>query len=138
MAEWLADEIEGKHGIGTEFCDDGQEKPLDDDIRALLFRNVRELLINVVKHAHAHKVKVEVRRTGMDVCVSVDDDGIGFDPAEVKAMAVKSNKFGLFSIRERLEQLGGLIEIESGPDQGSRILMKAPLKCETLTDGMKL
>ena len=138
VAEWLADEIEGKHGIETEFCDDGQEKPLDDDIRALLFRNVRELLINVVKHAQAPQVKVEVRRIGADVCVSVEDDGIGFDPAEVKAVAAKSDKFGLFSIRERLEQLGGLIEIYSGPDQGSRILMKARLKCETLTDGMEL
>jgi signal transduction histidine kinase len=138
VAEWLADEIEAKHGIETEFCDDGQEKPLDDDIRALLFRNVRELLINVVKHAQARKVKVDVRRTGMDVSVRVEDDGIGFDPAEVKAMAAKSDRFGLFSIRERLEQLGGLIEIDSGPDRGSRILMKAPLKCDTLTDGIEL
>ncbi len=137
VAEWLADEIEKKHGIETEFCDDGQEKPLDDDIRAILFRNVRELLVNTVKHAQAHKVKVDVRRTGTDICVSVEDDGIGFDPAEVKAMAAGSDRFGLFSIRERLEQLGGLIEIESRPGRGSRILMKAPLKCETLTDGME-
>jgi signal transduction histidine kinase len=74
----------------------------------------------------------------MDVSVRVEDDGIGFDPAEVKAMAAKRDRFGLFSIRERLEQLGGLIEIDSGPDRGSRILMKAPLKCDTLTDGIEL
>jgi len=137
VAEWLADEIKGKHGIETEFCDDGREKPLDDDIRALLFRNVRELLVNVVKHAQAHKVKVDIRRAGADICISVEDDGIGFDPAEVKAMAVNSNKFGLFSIRERLEQLGGLIEIDSEHGRGSRVSMKAPLKCETLTDGIE-
>ena len=137
VAEWLADEIRGKHGIETEFDDDERQKPLDDDIRALLFRNVRELLINIVKHAQAHKVKVCVRRADKDVCVSVEDDGVGFDPAEVKAVAAKSNKFGLFSIRERLEQLGGRIEIDSVPGRGSRILMMAPLKCETLTDGME-
>lgn len=138
VAEWLADEIKGKHGIETEFCDDGLEKPLDDDVSALLFRNVRELLVNVVKHAHSQKVKVEVRRAGTDVWVSVEDDGIGFDPVEIQAVAARSDKFGLFSIRERLEQLGGLIEIDSEPGRGSRILMKAPLKCETLTGGMEL
>jgi len=137
VAEWLADEIRGKCGIETEFYDDVRQKPLDDDIRALLFRNVRELLINVVKHAQASKVKVCVQRADEDVCVSVEDDGVGFNPAEVKAVAAKSNKFGLFSIRERLEQLGGRIEIDSVPGRGSKILMMAPLKCETLTDGME-
>jgi PAS domain S-box-containing protein len=137
VAEWLADEVKGKHGIEAEFCDDGQEKPLDDDIRALLFRNVRELLANVVKHARAHKVKVEIRRDAAHICVSIEDDGIGFDFAEVTAMAARGDKFGLFSIRERLEQLGGLIDIDSEPGRGSRVSMKAPLKSETLTDGIE-
>lgn len=138
VAEWLVDEVREKHGIETEFDDDGRQKPLDDDIRAFLFRNLRELLINVVKHARAYKVKVGVRRSGQDICVTVEDDGIGFDPAEVKAVSAKRGKFGLFSIRERLEQLGGLIQIDSGPGRGSRILMMAPLKCGTLTDGKEL
>ncbi len=138
VAEWLNDEIRDKHGIETEFDDDGRPKPLDDDIRAILFRNVRELLINVVKHARANKVKVSICGIDEDICVSVEDDGVGFDPAEVKSTAAKSDKFGLFSIRERLEQLGGLIEIDSKPGGGSRILMKAPLKCEKLTDGKEL
>jgi len=136
VGEWLADEIRKRHGFETEFCDDGRPKPLDDDIEVLLFRNVRELLISTVKHAH--KVKVGVRRTGADIYVSVEADGVGFDPASVRAMAAKSDKFGLFSIRERLERLGGLIAIDSAPGRGSRILVKAPLKCETLTDGMEL
>jgi signal transduction histidine kinase len=135
VAEWLTDEIRGKHGIETEFDDDGREKPLSDDIWAILFRNVRELLINVVKHVQARKVKVCVRGTDEDICVSVEDDGVGFDPAEAKAMAAKSDKFGLFSIRQQLEQLGGFIEIDSEPGRGCRISMKAPLKCEILREG---
>ena len=138
VAEWLTDEIREKHGIETEFDDDGRQKPLSDDIRAILFRNVRELLINVVKHAQARKVKVCIRGTDEDICVIIEDDGVGFDPAETRARTAKSDKFGLFSIRERLEQLGGLIEIDSEPGRGSRISMKAPLKCEELTDGKKL
>jgi len=135
VAEWLTDQIQERHRIETEFEDDGRQKPLDDDIRVLLFRNVRELLINVVKHAKAHKVKVSTRRIGEYISVGVEDDGVGFDPVEVASSAVKKAEFGLFSIQERLEQLGGQIEIESGPGRGTKITMTAPLKCKDISDG---
>jgi signal transduction histidine kinase len=121
VAEWLADEIKEKHGIETQFEDDGLQKPLDDDIRTILFHNVRELLTNVIKYAQAQRVKVSISRVDETVHVSVEDDGVGFDAVEVISMAAKSDKFGLFSIRERLEQLGGLIEIDSAPGRGSRL-----------------
>jgi len=136
VAEWLTDQIQEKHGIRTEFVNDGHQKPLDDDIRVLLFRNVRELLINIVKHAQANKVKVSIRKFKDNIRVSVEDDGVGFDPVEVTSMAAKRAEFGLFSIRERLEQLGGLIEIDSKRGRGSKITMTAPLKNETQADGV--
>ena len=132
--QWLTDEIQKKYGIKTEFEDDGQHKPLDDDIRTVLFRNVRELLINVVKHAKAERVKLSIHRNDLDINVCIEDDGIGFDPVEIKSRAAKSGKFGLFSIRERLEQLGGRVEIDSRPGRGSRIVMMAPLKNVEVTD----
>ena len=128
VAEWLTDQIQEKHGIRAEFVDDGHDKPLDDDIRVLLFRNVRELLINVVKHAQAHKVRVAIHKINKHIKISVEDDGVGFDSVEVASMAAKRAEFGLFSIRERLEQLGGRIEINSEPGHGSTITMIAPLK----------
>jgi len=136
VAEWLTDQIQEKHGIRTEFVNDGNQKRLDDDIRVLLFRNVRELLINVVKHAQANKVKVSIRKVKDNIRVSVEDDGVGFNPVEVASMAAKRAEFGLFSIRERLEQLGGLIEIDSKPGRGSKITMTAPLKNEDQADGV--
>lgn len=136
VAEWLTDQIQEKHGIRTEFVDDGYLKPLDDDIRVLLFRNVRELLINVVKHAQANKVRVSIRKVKDNIRVSVEDDGVGFDLVEVTSMAAKRAEFGLFSIRERLEQLGGMIEIDSKPGRGSKITMTAPLKNEDDADGV--
>lgn len=135
VAEWLTEQIEEKYDVKTEFQDDGQDKPLDEDIRALLFRNVRELLINIVKHAQAQHVKVSVARADKNICVGVEDDGVGFDPADVAAAAARRAEFGLFSIRERLEQLGGYLEIDSKPGQGAKITMVAPLKCEQETDG---
>ncbi len=137
VAEWLTDQVQEKHGIETEFQDDGQAKPLDEDIRALLFRNVREVLINIIKHAQARRVKVAVGKADKSICVSVEDDGVGFDPVEVAATAVKKAEFGLFSIRKRLEQLGGRVEIESKPGRGTKITMTAPLKYKQANDGIQ-
>jgi PAS domain S-box-containing protein len=132
VTEWLDEQIRKKHGIQTEFRDDGQPKPLDNDIRALLFRNVRELLINIIKHAKARKVKVSVRKVNEQICVIIEDDGVGFEPAKIGS----NTGFGIFSIRERLEQLDGHLEIESEPGRGSRITMTAPLKVEKSTEGV--
>ena len=134
VSEWLTDQIQKKYGITVEFGADGEAKPLDDDVRILLFRDVRELLINVVEHSHAHKVKVSIKRLGEQISVTVEDDGVGFDPAEVLSMAAGKGEFGLFSIRERLERSGGHLEIESRPRCGCRIKMMAPLKKENLED----
>jgi len=130
VAEWLNEQVRDKHGIGTEFQDDGQPKPLDDDVRMLLFRNVRELLINVIKYANADKVKVRIRRIDGSIEVTVKDNGIGFDPIEARSMAAKRTEFGLFSVRESLEELGGRFEIESKPGAGCKATMTAPLKGE--------
>jgi PAS domain S-box-containing protein len=128
VAAWLTEEIEQKYGIEVELDEDKKPKPLDEDIKTLLFRDVRELLINVVKHSKATKVKISIHCVGDKMHVGVEDNGIGFDPTEVAAKSVKEGGFGLFSIRERLEQLGGHLEIESAPGRGCKIIMKAPLK----------
>jgi len=134
VAAWLTDQIEQKHGIATEFEDDEQAKPLDDDIRAILFRNVRELLFNVIKHANAHKVKVSIRRIGSRIRVSVQDDGIGFDATGTWSTTTRKGGFGLFSIRERLEQLGGHLHIDSAPGRGCTVTMTAPIKNGGIVD----
>lgn len=125
IREWLYDEIQQKHGIHTEFEDDGQPKPLDDDVRAVLYRAVRELLVNVVKHAQAQKVKVSIGKDNNNVRIVVADDGIGFVSSP---QLNKAGGFGLFSIREGLNYLGGSIEIGSKPSQETHITLIAPIK----------
>ena len=132
VSEWLTNQIQGKHGIAVEFETDGKTKSLDDDICILLFRDVRELLTNVVEHARAHKVKVSINRLGEQISIAVEDDGVGFDSDEIASGSVKRGEFGLFSIRERLERVGGHLEIESKPGSGCRIKMMAPLKKEKI------
>ena len=135
IADWLVQEVQKRHGIKSEFEDDGRPKPLEEDICVLLFQATRELLINVVKHAQAHVVKVSIRRKGGEIETIVEDDGIGLDLSEIESVMPSRGKFGLFSIRERLNYLGGNINIESEPGHGTRVILTAPLKGEKEATG---
>jgi len=128
VREYLHEEIQQKHGIKIEFEDDTQPKPLDDDICALLYRAVRELLINVVKHARAQHVRVSICQDNDNIRINVVDDGVGFKPPREGFSSDKTVGFGLFSIRERLNYLGGSIEIEAKPGQGTHVRLIAPIK----------
>ena len=125
--EWLAEQVQSENGITSDFEDDGQPKPLNKDILFLLFRAVRELLVNVVKHAQARHVKISIQRDENDIKVIVIDDGIGFDPTMTDSQSGITRGFGLFSIRERLDHIGKRLEIESQPGQGTRVTLVAPL-----------
>lgn len=125
----LADDlICRQHSIEYEFYDDQQEKPLDDDVRVLLFQSIRELFVNLIKHAEAHKVSICIERIGQSVCTTVSDDGVGFDVDHTDLTMHRTGGFGLFNIRERLDYIGGSMEIQSLPGQGSTFVLIAPLK----------
>ena len=123
----LAEHYQKEHGIRIDCLVDRQPKPLSDDMRILLFRGVRELLVNVIKHARAKKITITCRREGTDIRVVVEDDGAGFDSAAGGGLTAKSQGIGLFSIRERLKYLGGSIAIASNPGRGTRVALTAPL-----------
>jgi signal transduction histidine kinase len=127
LSDWLTDHIEKQHGIKVHFEDDGQPKPLNDDVRVLLFKVVRELLINVVKHAQAREVKVSTLREDDHILITVEDDGVGFSYADSPAYGKEKGGFGLFSIRERLDHLGGKFTIESEPGKGTHVTLTVPL-----------
>lgn len=125
--EWLCEEIGAKHGIKTVFNDDDHYKPLDRDLRSFLFESVRELLVNIVKHAKAGNVSVDVSSKDGIIVIKVEDDGVGFDTEERLSLVGKSSGFGLFSIRERLSYFRGSLEIVSSPGNGSKVILTAPL-----------
>ncbi|MHC4165621.1 MAG: PAS domain S-box protein [Planctomycetota bacterium] len=124
ISEWLEQQIQKRHALKTEFIDECGIIRLDDNVRAILFRNVRELLTNVVKHAKASQVAVCLKRMGGCLEIIVRDNGVGFDYAVESGTQIG---FGLFSIQERMADLGGSLEIESKPGKGCKIIMKAPL-----------
>jgi len=123
--QWLNDEIGTKYDLQTHFSDDGLDKPLDEDVKAVLFRSIREVLNNIVKHAQARHVAVAIQRDEHDAVVKVTDDGIGFDAQETMA---KSCGFGLLSVQESLERLNGRMETESHEGAGCKITLRVPLR----------
>ncbi len=116
-----------KHNLTVLYEDNEQTKPLEKDIRVELYRMTRELLVNAVKHARAKCIKVGIPRSDTAVKITVQDNGVGFD-TKILAPAHGGSGFGLFSIRERLDYMGGHIEAESKKGQGSRITLVTPLK----------
>lgn len=129
--EWMADEMRAQHGLAIDIRSDGHPHPIEGDCRDLLFRSVRELLVNVVKHAGAQRVTVDVRRVDGTMRVTVEDDGVGFDPAIIRSRRGREGGFGLFSIRERLAFCGGQLEIESAPGQGTRATLVSVVPAPT-------
>jgi signal transduction histidine kinase len=132
--ESLAEQFQKLHGLEVTVQDDGQPKPLDDDLSALLFRSVRELLFNVVKHTRAAQARISLRRDRDQLRIEVADDGPGFDPVQAMDDETRADSFGLFSIRERLNAMGGYLQIDSAPGQGTQCILVVPMPLEEKSD----
>lgn len=124
----LCEKFQQQNDFRLEFVTDRKPKSLPADMGILLYRAVRELLVNIVKHARAGRVQVTCRRDAARVLIKVVDDGIGFEPAANATQLSGARSFGLFSIRERLYHLGGEMTVDSAPGSGTRITLTAPLQ----------
>jgi signal transduction histidine kinase len=129
--EWLVDQMREQYRIAIDFDDDLNPKPLDETIRVLAFQASRELLFNIVKHAHAHHAWVALKRASGAVHIEICDDGIGM-PTSVQGRTTmrKSGGFGIFSIQERLKHAGGRLEITSQPGEGTQMTLILPMQSE--------
>jgi signal transduction histidine kinase len=127
VRDWFQKELVDKHGIKVNLEARGQTSHLREDLRVALYRAIREVLMNVIKHARARKVDVTLAYLDDSVRVEVLDDGMGFDLAAVEAGNESSGGLGLFTVRERLEYFGGSLKAESTPGGGSRVTLTAAL-----------
>lgn len=91
------------------------------------FRVAQEALTNVVRHAGAGKVEVELRRRGGELIVTVADDGGAFDLEAALAGSIKGSSMGLLGMQERVNLAGGWLKIESQPGQGTRVSAGFPV-----------
>jgi PAS domain S-box-containing protein len=128
--EELTEQFCKEHKLKYTFGNHDGPKPLTDHIKILLYRSIREILINIAKHAEAKLVKVNVSRDNEDIRVTVEDNGRGFDVSTFNGRLSRSRGLGLFSVRERLTHIGGKLEIESTRGKGTRAILTAPLKLD--------
>ena len=120
--EWLANQIQAKHGLAVHVEVHGPVDVASDSIKVFLFRTAQEILFNIVKHAEVTEAAVRLRWRHGQLWLTICDHGRGFDP---KALG-QTGGSGLLSIRERVELLGGRMKIRSAPGRGSTFLIAVP------------
>jgi signal transduction histidine kinase len=123
---WLGENAQLKHKVAVRVEAPTVHRHLADEISATVFKSVQELLTNVVKHAGARSVRIRLEVSATGLCVEVSDDGSGFEVEVLHTAESLGDHFGLFSIREQIQYLGGATEIVSSPGRGTRVTLRLP------------
>lgn len=132
--EWYLRGFSRRYDIRAELVPRNMSERLAPELEASAYRIVQEALTNIAKHARATECRVLLERTSGILRVSVEDDGVGFDPAGVKRDGPQG--LGLVSIRERAIQLQGQVTLTSMPGQGTRLVVELPVRLrQAVTDG---
>ena len=105
---------------------------LKDALKLMLYRATGEILANILKHGRTKKAEIEISTTKTHICIRVEDDGIGMDIKKIKEM--QGCGFGLYNISERMEYFDGSLTIHSTPDQGTIIIVNAPIVPNEVND----
>jgi signal transduction histidine kinase len=122
--EWQVREFQRRTGIVCGLMMDEEDFILDDNRATALFRILQESLSNVIRHARANRVDVELHRKGSDLVMKVADDGVGAFPDCRR----KTNSFGLIGIKERISAFGGELGISSGEGKGTTLMITIPME----------
>ncbi len=131
--EWLCEEFESRYGIIAEFRGSGGPEMENEEEAGALYRMVRELLVNVVKHANAERVTLTCGQHSGRVVIAVEDDGLGFDVARTDWKKGGKHGFGLFNILNRINHLGGECGIDSSINQGTRVTLSLPARSREIS-----
>jgi len=119
-----ADAMMEDGGVRYEFSSTIDHR-LDPAVEGVLYRVAQEAVTNVARHARAEHAWISLEQRNGNVCFEVRDDGQGFDPLTADAMT-RDGRFGLMTMRERVEMLGGSLQIDSSPGRGTRLRATLP------------
>ena len=125
--EWLAADMSEYSGIATKVNVVGTARRLREEVELLLFRIAQEALRNAWRHSQATRAEVMVEFDEGTTKIAVKDNGKGFDPPEIMGDLVKDGRLGLAGMQERIELLGGTLQIESKHGKGSEVVIEAPI-----------
>lgn len=124
--KWLVRQLEADYALQITFFDDLSDKPVPREFQIELYNSVRELLINIAKHAGTTTAYVSISREADNLIIVVEDDGMGFEPDGTLGNQ-PGDGFGLFTIQRRITHMGGSFEINSRQGSGTEITIRVPL-----------
>lgn len=124
--EWLRRDVKEKYGLDVNLDVSDQIDPYSAVLPYVLFRSVKELLFNIIKHSEGSGARVSGRRENGWLVIRVEDDGRGADPDELTERIEKGAGLGLPAIEERLGLLGGGVAIDTAPGSGFRVTLRLP------------
>jgi two-component system sensor histidine kinase UhpB len=124
---WLVKTRLEPKGVRIHFEEHGETRRLAPEVETAIFRVMQEAIGNISRHAAARNVSIVYGMDHEQVCVCVEDDGIGFDPLELSITPDSMRGLGLLGMQERLELLGGDLEVQSSPGSGTRLNIHMPL-----------
>ena len=125
--QWYLGRQAERAGLTLEFVADPQKLNLPADLKTTCFRVAQEALTNIMRHAHAHKVQVELRRRDTELELVIRDDGTGFNVPAARQRAARGKSLGLLGMRERVRLLKGQFQIKSARGRGTEIRARFPL-----------
>lgn len=135
--EWLARKMEKDYELRISLETDPAAEPESEQVRTIVFECVRELLFNIVKHANTHEARLTASQKPDGILsIVIQDRGKGFDLGSAMQRSIiagQEGSFGLFSIRERLSLLGGLLTIRSEPGVGTTVELTVPVGIRKVT-----
>ena len=117
----LAESVAARAGLDLQLQIDPKLETLVPDVEQCVYRVAQEALTNIARHANATSVQVALVRENGSACLTVTDDGRGFDMA-----AVGDTRYGLQGLRERAETIGGILRVESERDKGTAVALEIP------------
>jgi PAS domain S-box-containing protein len=124
---WYVDRQAQRAGFTAHLDADANAPRLPQEVETACFRIVQEALTNIVRHAQAKQVDVKLWQGADGLHLVVHDDGTGFDLAAVRQRAARGASLGLLGMQERLELVGGSLEIQTAPAQGTEIRVRVPV-----------
>jgi signal transduction histidine kinase len=124
---WYVDRVANRAGIVRRFEADVLEDRLAPEVETTCFRIAQEAMTNVLRHARAATVSVQIRQVDSELCLMVRDDGIGFDVGAAMNLKGQNASLGLQGMLERASALGGLVDIRSQRGAGTEIQVSFPL-----------
>jgi two-component system sensor histidine kinase UhpB len=127
--EWLIREFEQRTNIKCSLESTVSDLScINKQHETSIFRIIQEIFINITRHSKATRVDVELFENEEDIAISIKDNGVGITESQLLSPA----SFGIIGMNERIQQIGGKLEISGSPWQGSVVTLRIPLMTETL------